>query len=188
MQLTPMTMFIFMLVCVVAYAAYSARSLKDRILCTVNRRDRTKIVRWAKQNQARIAIDGGWYDVDPACTVLRLWDSGIHWFFPVWIRCSDYRHDSSKPLNPDTFDNQYTPEARKQLDKTDDIRALEQGNQQALTAKGGRQGMLQQYLPLIVLVGFLIVGWLLWQQRATSDKLGFAMNVIQEQLGRLLQR
>lgn len=188
MQVSPYMVLVIMVLFIAVYASYSARNLKDKILCTINRRDRTKIVAWAKQTQARIAIDGGWYDVDPSCTVLRLWDSGIHYFFPTWIRCSDYRHDSSKPLNPDTFDNQYTPEARKQLDITDGVRGFEQGNREALTAKGIKQGILQQYLPLIVLVGFLIVGWLLWQQRSQTDRLGFAINVVQEQLGQLLQR
>lgn len=184
MQVNSSTMFSIMLICVIMLQFYSVYSVRDKIWCTFRRIDKTKISRWARMGQSRIEFDGGWYQVEPGRVTLAIkWNP-----LPAWVRTLDFRHDSSRALDPDTFDNQYTPEARKQLDKTDDIRALEQGNQSALTAKGGKQGMLQQYLPLIVLIGFLAVGFLVYRQQAQVDKLGFAINFVQEQLGKLLQK
>lgn len=184
MQLSPSVMFSVMLLILIAFQSYSSLHYLNMIWCTFRRVDRTRVAKWAKVGQARIEFDGGWYQVEPGRITI-----GIKWMpLPMVVKCLDFRWDSSRALDPDTFDNSYTPEARKQLDKTDDIRALEQGNQQALTARGGKQGFLQQYQPLMIMIGFLFVGWLLWQSKIQQDKLGFAMNVIQQALGQLLQK
>ena len=188
MHIDPMLALVVILIFVVVLSSYSARDKKGKILCSFTRRDRTKILKWVKISQARVEFDGGWYHVEPSRTVQRLWESGIHFIIPIWVRCSDYRFDSSRPLNPDTFDNQFTPEERKQLDKSDDIRALQQGNQQSLNAKSGKQGILQQYLPIIVLVGFILCGWMLWQQQKKIDLVGYSINVVQEQNAIILKK
>lgn len=188
MSINPMLSTVIVLLFVIIYSSYSARSLKEKILCSFTRKDRTRILKWAKVNQGRIDFDGGWYDVEPSRTVQRLWESGIHFIIPTWVRCSDYRFDSSRPLNPDTFENQYSPELRKQLDISDGVKGLEQGNREALISnKSGRQNILQQYLPIIVLGGFVIIGWFLWQQQGKTDDVGFAINVVQQQLADLLK-
>ncbi len=184
MQLNPSTMFSVMLLILIAFQSYSSLHYLNMIWCTFRRVDRIRVAKWAKAGQARIEFDGGWYQVEAGRITI-----GIKWMpLPMVVKCLDFRHDNSRALDPDTFDNTYTPEARKQLDITDGVRGFEQGNREALTGKVGKQGFLQQYQTLIVVIGFLIVGWLLWQQRATSDKLGYAMNVIQAQLGQLLQK
>ncbi len=188
MQLSPQVLFIVIIVFAIFMGSYSARSLKNKILCTLNRADRTKIQKWAKIDQTRIDMDGGWYEVKPECTTLRLWDSGIHFLFPTWVRCSDYRHGSAKPLNPDTYDNTYSAEERKQLDKTDDIRALEQGNQRSLIQGAGKQGLFQKYLPIIMIGGFLIIGWFLWQMQAKMNLLGAGQNYIEGVLGDIMSK
>jgi hypothetical protein len=181
-------MLIIILVFVVIYAAYSARSLTHRIYCSFRRRDNTVIYKWAKEDQSRIDFDGGWYDVEPSSIVQRLWDGGIHWVFPTWIRCLDFRFDSPRPLNPRTFNNQYNPQERKQLDKTDDIRAYHKGSQQALQGKAGKQGFFERWLPIIVLIGFLAVGWMIHQQNTKLDMIGNGQNVIEQQMGELQNR
>ncbi len=188
MQLNPTTMLVLILLFAIVFASYSARSLKNKILCTVNRADRTKIVKWAKIDQQRIDIEGGWYVVEPDRTVLRLWDSGIHWFFPVWVRCSDYRHGSARALDPNTFDNSYSAEARKELDTSDSIRAWSEGNRRALTGGIGKKGMLERYLPIIMIVGFLIVGYLVYNLQNHVNMLGVGQNTLEVQMGQILNK
>lgn len=91
------------------------------------------------------------------------------------------------PLDPKTFNNSYeTPEMRKQLNMEEDVRALHEGNRKAQgTAKGGA---LSGWMPIIVLCGFLILGYLTYSNMKKADQLGYAMNVIQTQLGKLLAK
>ncbi len=184
MQVSSATMLNILLFVVIAYQAYSAYDIRDKILCTFRRSDRTKITKWAKNSQSRIEFDGGWYDVEPERVTLSLkWNP-----LPMWVRTLDYRHDSARALHPDTFDNKYTPEQRKQLDKSDDIRAMHQGNVSTFAGMAGKQGLLQQYFPIIVLFGFLAIGWLTYRAQGQIDKVGFATNVVQQQNVKLTEQ
>jgi hypothetical protein len=175
-------LLVFM-VFLLAYQAYSTMSLKDKIFCTFYRANKTKIEKWAKDKQRLIDFDGGWYEVDPSCIVLQLkWNP-----LPVWIRASTYRFDSPKPLNPSSFDNRYTPDERKQLDKADDIRELQVGNNRAV--QGSKQKVaIGGFLPIIILIGFVIVGFMLWQQGSHINQIGNGQNAIESMLSQLLQK
>ena len=114
------------------------------------------------------------------------------WFPPVTVGTrmktslgvADYRWDSSQPLDPKNFNNEYeSPESRKQLDKEEDIRALHEGNRKAQGQ--GKQGMLSGWMPLITVIGFVVLGFVIYMVLKKIDQLGFAMNVIQQQLGQL---
>ncbi len=183
MQFNPSTEYIVILLLLIAVQVYCSLHFSKMIWCTFRTVDRTRITKWAKATQTVVEFDGGRYEVEPSRITF-----GIKWLLlPMSVKCLDFRHDSSRALDPDTFENTYTPEQRVQLDIKDDVKGFNQGNQQSLSARGLKQGLMQQYLPLIVLVGFLICGYLIWQQRIQTDKLGFGINVVQEQLGRILQ-
>lgn len=180
----PLNYVVYFLLFLMAYHFYSVYSVRNKIWCSFRRADRTKVEKWAKENQARIDFDGGWYHVEPSRTVLMLkWNP-----LPMWVRALDFRHDSARALHPDTFDNAFTPEARKQLDKTDDIKALEIGNNQALAGGKQKKGLLESFMPIIVIGGFLIVAWFLWQQQHKIDMVGQATNIIEAQLAKILSR
>ena len=177
------TYLVMILLFVLGYSAYSAYGLRNKIWCSFRRRDRTKIEKFAKQNQGRIDFDKGWYYVDPRRTTLMMWTKGIHMLIPTWIRTSDYRHDSSQPLNPDTFVNEWeTPEARKALNKEEDIRAYAAGNVQAVGK--GKQGFFDRWFPLLTVVAIVIVGYMIYTLMQKTDMLGQAINVLQEMLQR----
>lgn len=180
------TILIFIFLLLVVYANYSARIKSHQIYCTFRRRDRTKLEKWAKDTQGVIMFDKGWYDVEPQSTVLKLFTGGIHSLFPIWIRCLDYRFDSPKPLN-DKFENVYTPEQREQLSIADDVRQFGEGNAQALSGKV-KQGLLERLMPIIVIGGFAIVGFLIYRMQQNVDMLGNGQNVIESMLGQLLKR
>jgi hypothetical protein len=177
------SMLLIILFFILVYQSYTTYSLKDKIFCTFYRANKTKIEKWAKDKQRLIDFDGGWYDVDPARVVLQLkWNP-----LPVWIRASTYRFDSPRALDPSNFDNRYTPDERKQLDKADDIRELQQGNRQALQA-GKQKVAIGGWLPIVVIIGFLVVGFMLWRQQSSIDKIGLGQNYIESILSQLLQK
>ncbi len=184
MQLSPSTMLAFFCIFILIYHIYSVNSTNKKIWCTFRRADRTIAAKWALATQGRIEFEGGWYDVEPDRTQLTIkWNP-----LPMWVRSLDFRHGSARALHPDTFDNSYSAEARKQLDLSDDIRAYDQGNQASLNARAGKQGMLQQYFPIIVIGLLVMMGWMIWQQQHKTDLLGLGQNTIEIQMGEIMKR
>jgi hypothetical protein len=175
------TQILIVCIILIVYANYSSKSLSHKIHCTFRRADRTRLKKWATESQARIEFDGGWYQVEPARTTLELWSAGIHFLFPTWIRTLDYRYDSARALHPDTFENTYTPEARKQLDMTDDVRAMSEGHRQALSGKA-KVGRLTELMPIIMILGFAAVGFVVYTMLGKIDGLGQAVNVLQSMM------
>lgn len=180
------TLLNVILLFVVFMASLSARRMSHRIWCSYRRADRTKLEQWAKENQKVIIFDGGKYHVEPSRVVLKLYTGGIHILFPTWVRCLDYRHDSARALHPDTFENSFTAEERQQLDASDDIAQLLKGSQQAMIKP--QKQLLGSWMPIIVIVGFLIVGWLIYSQQGKIDMLGNGQNYIEQQMGQILQK
>ena len=185
MNLSPTTTWMFFIIIIVAYLSYDTYALSKKIHCTFRRRDNTKLTKWAKMSQGRIEFDGGWYYVKPDRTYQSLYTSGLHMVVPTWIRCSDYRWDSSQPLDQKTFKNDYeTPESRKQLDKEEDIRALHEGNRKAQGSV--KQGALASYMPIITVLGFVVVAIVIYMVSKKIDQVGFALNVVQTQLAKII--
>lgn len=179
----PSSAFTFMLLLLIIFQTYNVYDANKKIWCIFRRVDKTKVSKWAKATQAVIDFDGGWYQVES-----RRVTTMIKWLpLPTIVKSLDFTHDSTRALDPDTFANAMSPEERKQLDKRDDIKALEQGNQATLGKQGGKVGMLQQYMPLITVVGFLILGYLLYQVMGQQNKIGFAINTLQSQLATIMQ-
>ena len=183
-MVNPLNPFSMMLLLLIFFQTYSVLDANKKIWCVFRRVDKTKIAKWAKSTQARIEFDGGWYQIEG-----RRITTMIKWLpLPTVVKSLDFTYGSTLALDPDTFDTSMSPEARKQLDKTDDIRALEGGNNQALKgASTVKLGAFQQYMPIVMLVGFLVVGWMLYQTWQKIDLLGFSVNVVQEQLGKVMQ-
>ena len=176
------TLLIMLLLFIVIYSSYSAHSLKDKIRCTFRRRDRTRLERFAKAKQKRIDFDNGWYYINPKYTTLSLWSQGVHAIIPTWIRVLDFRHDSPEALNPDTFTNSWeSPEARKALNKEEDIRAYSAGNVASL-AKSKPQGMLDRFFPIIVIGAVCAIGYMLYSLSGKVDMLGQAVNTLQKMM------
>jgi len=172
-----------MLLLLIIFQTYSVYDANKKIWCVFRRADRTKVSKWAKPFQTRIEFDGGWYEVEPARITTM-----IKWLpLPTIVKSLDYTYLSTRAQDPATGDSTLRPEERKALDTSDDMKALKDGNQQTL--KGGvvKQNALQQYMPMITIVGFLILGYLIYTQRGQNDQLGFAMNTIQSQLAKIMQ-
>ena len=179
------TVFVVFLFMIFIYASYQTRAIKDKTHCTFIRPDTSKIYKWIKAKQRRVEFDGGWYYINPKRRILENIDKGIHLLFPTKATAFIFRWDSSQPLDPTTFENNWeTPEARLALNKEEDIRAYSAGNVQAISSKG-KQGMLERLMPILMLVSVIIIGYMAYSMTKRMDMLGNAMNVIQQMLAGL---
>lgn len=180
-------LFLYLLMFVLIYLTYTAYTLKNKIWCSFRRRDRSKVEKWAiiskKGKWNDIEFDGGLYHVEPKRTVL-VWRMMLG-FFPMPVRCLDFRHDSSRALDPDTFENTFTPEERLKLDASDDIRQLGEANDRALPTTRIKQGMFEKLMPIITIGGFIVFGYLLWMMKQDQNQIGNQSNVIMQQLGEI---
>lgn len=173
--------FVIIIIAIFGMTVYSAYDKKDKIWCQFIRRDRTKMEMWVKTTQGRIKYGGGYYYVVTRRVTLMLWTKGIHAVIPIWVRSLNFRYDSSMPLDPATGEYGWeTPEARANLDKTEDIRALNEGNVKAQGKQ--KQSVLSGWMPIITIIGFLIIGYMLYTQQQKTDMLGQAINVLQQML------
>ena len=174
--------FFYTVFIIVALSVFKGLSLRNQIFCTYRRRDKTKLKKWGKAIEGyRINFDNGWYYIDIKRCVLEFRWVGI---LPIWVRTLDFRFDSPMPLDPETFNNDWqTPEARKALDKTEDVKALNEGSKKALAPAGKVAGAFGGGLmPILMIGGLLITLYFVYQLSGKIDMVGQAMNVIQTQL------
>ena len=171
---------IMFIVIVLVYGVYSVYMLKDKVYCTFRTRDKTILHKTVKISAGKIIFNNAWYDIIAKRTSLRMVWMGI---IPTWVRCLDFRWDSRYPLDPETFTNNAdSPEDRAALDKTDDLKALMETQKTSLVKGGGKKSMLEGLMPIILVAGLLILGYMAYQQQQKTDMLGMSINVVQEQL------
>jgi hypothetical protein len=170
-------MIFIILIIFAGYLIYDQYSKKDKIYCGFIRVDQTMIWKWVRKTAGRVEFDGGWYYIDPNCLIAK-------WHYIGYYYETIFKWDSSQPLNPKTFKNDaLDPVSRKNLDKKEDIAAYNQA-QREVTGKV-KMGMLQQYLPIIMIVGFIIIGYFVFTMQSKISSLGLGQNAIEQMLGSL---
>lgn len=169
------------LVIILAYGIYSVYTLKDKIHCTFIREDKTIVTKFAKVKMQKIDWENKWYNLDPKRTVLKLVWMGI---IPTYVRCLIFKWDSNMPLDPTTWSNDYdNPADRKALDRSENLKSLLINTKTSVGMKSNqKKGMLEGLVPIIVIGGFLICGYMLWRMMQAQESLGTQYNVVQQQL------
>lgn len=155
------------------------RKTTNKVKCTFRSRSKKLRTKWVKpQNGERIEFDGGWYYVITECIIH---DRTFFGLLPVMLLEFSWR--SKYPLDPDTGEPApETPEMRKNLNKREDIEALEVGSRRA-TGAGSRVPAFGGGLwPIVLTIGVVASVYLLWQLTGKMDMLGQATNVVQEML------
>ena len=174
------------LICIVAFgilfAIYSCHRAKTKVYCTFTRRDKTVSHKWGKaKNGERLEFDSGWYYIITSRIKLKALDVGFNMLFPTMVRCLDFTYKSIYPIDPETGKaDEETPEARKNLDKREDIEAFNLGSQKAFGKP--KLGFGGGWLPIILVVGIIASVYFSWQLMGRVDSLGQAVNVLQEMM------
>ncbi len=158
------SLFLVILVLVVfAWAWYSASKLQNQIHCSYRRVDKTVIEKFTHRRSKHVRFDGQEYNIVPDRILLIRWKRGIHQFLPIWVQHLDFTWDYPYPLNPNDYKSPIiSPEVRNAINQEERMKAYARSQQQALGSKKG--GMLQQYLPYIIIIGFVILGFWLYTQ------------------------
>lgn len=184
MQLTPETLLLVFLGFMLVSVWYQSTLNRHRIWCTFHRRDGTDEHKFIKDSQGRIEWAGGWYNVRPVVTIDWRLLFGI---IPLPVRALYWHEDNAEPINPQTgasYDP--TPSERKRLDTTDEIRAYDEGGRQGIQGVKAKGGLLQQYLPIIVIGGFVVIGFFIYTLMSKVNLLGTGQNYIEQQLGQII--
>lgn len=167
-------------------AAYSSYDKRKKLLCTFRKKDNGYEQKWVKIKDDSVEFDGKLYDVMPDRTYSRLWTGGFfNAIIPIFVKCSDYRWDSRRPLDPKTFTNSWedNPTVRSYLNKQQAIADWVRGSRQSMGM--GKQTLLQRYYPFIMVCGLILIGYLVIQVKNNQDQLGAAVNYLQEQMSRI---
>lgn len=170
--------FFIVLVALIAFSfVFNLWRINNRVQCRFTGRDRRVKKKWAKPvDGQRIEYKNGWYYVITKC--LRL-DSVFFGLLPLYFL--EFTYTNKYPLNPDTGEpEEETPEMRKNLNKREDIQALELGSQRAL-GKGATTKM-GGWLPIALVVGLAATLYLVYQMQGQIDSVGNALNVLQEMM------
>lgn len=153
---------IFFAVGIIGMFWYSQSKLKNKLLCTFRRANKTKVEKLVPLRSRYVVFDRGRYNVNPKRITLFWFNRGIHQFFPTWLPALDFRWDSPNALDPETFENTWdTPESREMAENEDDYKAFNKGIQSQLSKKGRFPDWL---LPMIAIGISLVVGYLVYQQ------------------------
>lgn len=184
-----------LLMFVIGYGILSCYDKKNKIFCTFKANDRTEQSRWTKKSQDKIIFKGSdgrerWYDIEIGRTTLKWITNGIHLLFPLFGRCLTYTQDSRRPEDPFTFSNTMDadPAVRATLDAKDDVLEFEQRTEKGLGVGKMKGGLLQQWMPIIMILGFAILGYLIYQQGQHINLLGKGQNLLESMMGQLLQK
>lgn len=171
------------------YIWYSTNDKRDKIYCTLIRKDKTKINLWRKKNAwGRVELDGGWFYYTPKTVFYDWLNKGIHMAFPIYIPCVLFRYNSKWALNPETFiADEESPQTRKNLDKEEDLESWRRSGREAMGGKK-KTSILEAYMPMITVGGFAVVGYFIYTLMTKVNLIGNGQNAIQNMLGQLLNK
>ena len=187
--ITSSQLFTYLPWLVLGYFVYIAYTYQNRIWCTFRRYDKSKKGKWANARNkdgtwGDVEFEGGLYHVEPARTVLG--HRMLLGFMPFPVRESDYVQGSARALDPANFNNSFSAEERKQLDRTDDLKGLMVANRESTKGAAGKKGMLETYLPFIMIAGFAIIGYFVYSQGHKMDMLGAGQNLLEAEVAKIL--
>ena len=164
-----LTIYVLVLAIGIVFSFWHAQAkLKNKILCTFRRANRTKIEKLINVKSKYVFFDPGnknpegRYNVNPRRITLFWFNRGIHQFFPQWVPSLDFSWDSPNPLDPEKFKNTWdTPEARAASQQEDSFIAFAKG---VKTQLGTKKGMLPDwFFPMIIIGLLLVIGYWVYQ-------------------------
>jgi hypothetical protein len=172
-----------LIICVIVYTQFDKR---NKIHCTFHRADKTVDSKWIKKAAKFLVYDGGLYVVSPD-RVASFWYNPFL-VIPMYAQHADYIYYSPFAMNPEiAVYTDITPNAWNSLNIEKEVIDYDKGNQSNMQG-GGKVGMLEKYMPFIILAGFAILGWFTWTLMKRVDMLGQGQNVIEGMLGDYLKR
>jgi hypothetical protein len=151
-------------------AWYSQTSMRNKIQVLFIRPNKTLVSRLVKLSAKYVIIDGYKYSIDPKRIMLRWVATGINQLFPTWLPTVIVKWDTDVPLDPETFENTWRDgDMMNMASSQEDYRDFAKGMESQV---GGKKGILDKYLALIVIAGFIILGFVLYKVMGDQASIG----------------
>ena len=179
-----------MLLMAAGYASWKLHQAQTKIFCVLRRADNSVDEGFANWTQHKIALKTGtksigWFDVDQSCVQNKILNKGFPFFlFPTRVAYLDYVYTSSHPIDPKTFKTEWpNPEARRDMDKANDIQAYNEGSRKSIGST--KKTPLEQWMPILTVGAFLIMGYFIWEIFNKVQQVGSGNNAIYNQIADL---
>ncbi len=184
--MSPATLLVTAVVVFVLAGYYSQATLRNKILCTFRRANKTQIEKFVSQKAKVVIFDGGKYRVMTNMVSLFWYTRGIHQFFPTWVPKLDFTYKNALPIDPDTGTTTWaTPEVEKMLGSEEDYIDFAKGAQ---IQSGVKQGTFQRYLPYLTIAAVAIIAIILYKLSDNFATMGNQLTAMQQQIQQLLRR
>ena len=125
------------------------------------------------EKNSYVVFDGKKFYLLPSCGKLRFYEKGLSSFFPTKITAYEFRWNSPYPVDPNTGEPvMLSPDVEKALDQEGALRDYAGSQQAALSSKGLKLGGMEKFMPIILIVLAIAVGYLVYTnfQAGKNDK------------------
>ena len=170
------TSFIIILLVLLGIFYYSQARLQGKLFCTFHRGNLTKVEKFVPLHSKHVAFkerrrgEVGYYEVRTSCIELIKYTRGVNKLFPAWVPSIEFRSDTPNPIDPRTGKpTWHTPEFRAAAYQEHDYKAFARAQAQQA---GIKVNPIERYLPLVLLGGLIIVGYLVYQMAGDIAYLG----------------
>ena len=152
-------MFVVMLVA-------NHQKLKNKMLCTFRRSNKTKVERWVPLSTKYVVFENGQYNCDPTAITLQWYDRGINKLLPTLVPTLDFAWWTADPINPETFaPTHLSPQAAKLARQDDNFQSFRRA-----VDKGGSKSRFPEWLfPAITIGGLAVLGYLVYSIMGQLD-------------------
>jgi preprotein translocase subunit SecG len=156
-----------------AYAIYATNNIKKKVRCRYVSRSKQSFEKMIPSKSNYVYFESKKFYILPRCVTLNAYDKGIFSLFPTKVWEVSYHWNSPYPDDPNTGEPvMLSPEVEKTLDQEAALGDYAGSQQRALMGKGGKGGMLEKMMPVIVIVMALAVAYLVYTnfQSSKNDK------------------
>ena len=173
---------IFFVIVIVGIVSYQTNSLSSKVKCVLTTPTNTEEVKWININSPivkfKINKETRIFYNNPKFIKHSVKRDGLFMFFPTKIDTEYFAWNSKWPLDPLTLQpTSEAPDIEANLQLSQDLQDYAQGYNKAMLS--GKQGLFAQWMPIITIIGFIIVGFFIYQVNANTTNVGNAVNVLQ---------
>ena len=164
MKFDTTTMMLVFLFIIVAAGMWQARKMKTMAHCTYTSESKQGFEKIVREKDGFVVFEGKRFKLLPAYGKLRHYDKGLSGFFPTKIVSYDFRWNSDLPVDPNTGEPaMLSPSNMNKMRQESALSDYVSGSASALSGKGGKQGMLEKMMPIIMIVIALVVAYCAYQ-------------------------
>jgi hypothetical protein len=151
----------------------SQMKLRNKILCTFTRPNKTEIEAWIPLYSQEVVFDNGKYGIGryqvvPDCITMQWYTRDFSKLFPTLVPTMKFVWWSDMPLDPTTGKPSWaTPEAKQAGRQEDNIKSLAR---QVANVNSKKSRFPEWFFPVIIIVAVLIVGFLVYSSNASMSK------------------